>query len=297
MQFTAIQQRCANMLLHCLSHNNILQIYTLAELTGTNELAKQAFAYILYNFDTLSESKEKFAELSLDILSKILEHKYLNCNSEMDILQIANHWIGQQEGTVDEDDTFRLISCARFQKLDSPQLKKVSSLPVIQNSQLLSKIVATLIVKSENPHRELKPCQCYCHESAAASMKVSSCQRCRDRGGQQSTSEKDSDSTQELLERETSCCVRASGCLFPCKRLLKNRKPTALASEEKTPSKDVCYPPEILRLCDKLLNSAPRAPPFAACVVAHVRSGDVLTGIFLTLRFKHAILSLFLFYR
>lgn len=264
------------MLLQCLSHEKVLQIYTLADLTGTNELAKQAFAYILYNFDSLSASKERFTDLPLNTLTKILRHNNLNCTSEMDILQIENQWIAEQEEKATEDDLVKLISCVRFHKFDAAQLKSISNLPIIKSSFLLSKAVAALIAKSESS--ALNPCRCFCHEDPGASLKVSSCQRCRE-GAQSSTSEKDSDSSQELLEHEPSCCAKTSGCLFSCKRLLR-KKPVPLATPDtiKFP-RDACHPPEILRLCDKLLNSAPRAPPFAACVVAHVRSPDVLTGI------------------
>lgn len=277
MQFSAIQERCANMLLQCLSHENVLQIYALAELTGSSELARKAFGYILYTFDTLGDSKDKLSELSLEILTKILGHNNLNCKSEMDVLEIVNHWIAHQDETVTEDETIRLISCARFHKFDAALLKTVSNMTMIQNSHLLSKVVASLATKLENPNDELKACKCYCHDSTAASLRVSSCQRCR--YGTQSTNEKDSDSTQELLEHEPSCCAKASGCLFPYKGMLRKKPADPTVPYDRSTSSDVCHPPEILRLCDMLLNAAPRTPPFAACVVAHVRSRDTLTGL------------------
>lgn len=256
---------------------NALQYFTLGDTIGVPELSHQSFAYLLYHFDGIAESRELFSQLHIEPLLKILGHPNLNCEAEFHILQVVDHWIADQSDIVPEDNILKLFGCTRFKLLSDSNMQLISSLPFIQESKLLSKLVSVLAVKLEGDVA-LKPCRCHCHyKGNALQLKMEECQACR-QGGKVIDDDKDSD--QDFKIQKEKSCLSTPDCRLrtifrsPC----CSKKTETLIGIDQIEEANDCYPPDVLDLADELLSTPPRAPPFVPCVVGHVRRAEVPSG-------------------
>ena len=262
---------CVEFLLHSLNGTNALQYFTLGDMIGVPELSKQSFAYLLYHFDSIAESRALLSQLHIEPLLKLLGHENLNCEAEFQILQIVDHWISDQSDIVSVDNILKLFSCVRFKLLSASNMQSMLSLPFIQESAIISKLVSVLTLKLEG-YVELKPCRCPCHKRSNPQLKMEGCQVCR-QGGR--VMDEDID---HQVHKETSSDRRLREILFlsPC----CSKKTESLIRPEKTAEEtNECYPPDILDLANELLAKPPRTPPFVPCVVGHLRRAENPSGL------------------
>ena len=265
---------CVRFLLHNLNESNALQFFALGDMIGVPELSKQSFAYLLYNFESIIESRELLSQLNIESLVKIIGHPNLNCNSEIQILLIVDRWIIDQNDIIPEDRVFKLFACTRFKVLSEEDLNTASLLPFVQESQILSKVVSILRLKDTTL---VKPCRCHCHfKGDFPQLKMEGCQAC---SGFQVAVEDEVDSDKDAQE-ENSCLSPPDFRLreifrSPC---CSKKSESVIDNSEKKENVIDCYPLEIIDLVEQLLSTSPRVPPFVPCVVGHVRCLEVPGG-------------------
>ncbi|XP_046645751.1 kelch-like protein 40b isoform X1 [Daphnia pulicaria] len=277
LQFLEVQTMCVQFLLHTLNESNALEFFALGDMIGVPELSKQSFAYLLYNFDSIVESRELLSQLHIDLLLKLLEHPNLNCNVEIQILEIVDRWIIDQSDIIPEDRVFKLFSCTRFRVLTEDDLKKIALLPFVQESKMLSRLVSILSLKLDATLPN--PCRCHCHiEGSSPLPKLEGCQAC---SGFQVAVADEVDSDQDAQE-ENSCLSTPDFEKFRLREIFRSpccskKSESSIDSSEKKGEVSDCYPQEILDLVEQLLATSPRVPPFVPSVVGHVRRIEVPT--------------------
>lgn len=270
---------CVQFLLHTLNESNALEFFALGDMIGVPELSKQSFAYLLYNFDSIVESRELLSQLHIDLLLKLLEHPSLNCNAEIQILEIVDRWIIDQSDIIPEDRVFKLFSCTRFRVLNEDDLKKIALLSFVQESKMLSRLVSILSLKLDATLPN--PCRCHCHIKGSPPLpKLEGCQAC---SGFQVEVADEVDSDQDAQEEGNSCLSTPDFEKFRLREIFRSpccskKSESSIDSSEKKEEVSDCYPQEILDLVEQLLSTSPRVPPFVPSVVGHVRRTEVLTG-------------------
>lgn len=252
-------------------------------MIGVPELSRQSFAYLLYHFDTIAESRELLGQLHVELLIKIVGHPNLNCESEIEILHVINRWIADQNDTVPRDSVLELFSCVRFKVLSVNDIESVSSLAFIQDSKMLTKLVSILRLKMEGEDVELNPCRCHCHnKTSSLHLKMEGCQTCFQSGQVSDETEVDSDQEVKVKNRSSFCPSAPSDCrlreIFRSPCCSKKAATQSLIHPDDSIEAKVCYPPDILNLADSLLSTPPRAPPFVPCVVGHTKRKEIPSG-------------------
>lgn len=254
-------------------------------MIGVPELSRQSFAYLLYHFDSISESRELFSQLHAELLVKFLGHPNLSCESEVEILRVVNRWISDQSDNVSDERILQLFSCARFRVLTVQDLQTASALAFIRESKLLSKVMTAMSLKLEGDVT-LKACQCYCHTSKGTSpkLKMEGCQACLLIGRADDETDVRPDMHRKAVtgKQQQACISTPSDCSL--KRIFQNscctkKKETLIQTDDDEQVK-VCFPPDIVALADELLSTSPRSPPFVPCVVGHLRKSDNPSGKF-----------------
>lgn len=276
-QFLTVQKRCVEFLLHTLNETNALQYFGLGDMIGVPELSKQSLAYLLYHFDSIADSRELFCQLHIELLVKVLGHPNLNCRSEVEILHVINRWIIDQSNIVPEENILELFSCARFKVLSLDDMKTITTLPFVQDSKILSKLVSVLTMKLEG--ETFKTCSCHCHNKGnSLQFEMEGCQACHQIG--QADDETNSDQEGKVDKRNSPCL--SSPLDSRLRQLFRSRccskKEETLIDSDDNEEAKVCYPPAILDLADDLLSTSPRAPPFIPCVVGHIRRTEIPSG-------------------
>lgn len=272
LQFLEVQKMCVKFLLHTLNETNALQFFALGDMIGVPELSKQSFSYLLYHFDNIVESRELFSQLHVELLLKILGHPNLNCDDEMQILQLIDRWITDQTNIVPEDEVFQLFACTRFKVVKEEDFKTISLLPFVQESKLLSKLVSTVLLKL-NTDATLKPCTCHCH-GKGTDLKVEGCKLC----STESIQNVDNQDSDKDVEEENSCLSTPDFDKFRLREIFRSpccsKKTETLIDSDKKEELSDCIPAGVFDLVDQLLSTSPRTPPFVPCVVGHVRRSE-----------------------
>lgn len=274
-QFLGIQAQCIKILLRNLNCSNALDILKLSELVGLAELSKHAFIYILHNFDNIiaGESRFLFGELSEELFTRIINHDHLNCENEISILHIINQWINEQKSTqISESKIVQLLFCVRFQSLNGDALLDATTIPFIQGSPFIQKLLSTIALKLKD-HGNMSEDHLQQPEKF-----VDDKAKLDNNGENQNLLEKVSNSPEnEDLEKSEKRS-------FPCCCFVSHNKCKRKRSLEfQTTRGEFNVPPEIFRLAREFLAVPCRSLPFVPCVVAHVRLPDLKNGSYFIL--------------
>lgn len=264
LQFLSIQDRCTELLLHRINVSNVVKLFTLADMFGLLMLRKQSFAYILYNFNQIFELKDSFLQLSKNLLLAIVAHPNLNCDNDLKIAEIANHWITENCSIMSIDNQFKIFSSIHFNSLSDSDLESIASLQFVKESKDLSDIVEYFQLSEDVRSFNVKPCSCHCHNnSTEMACRNSLCSRCLKCLPEIQKRAKLS------LDKATLCCnLTPPSCLSCWNNQNVEEEP------RKEESQLFCFAPEVLRLAKELLEKAPRSTPLVPCIVGHLRHSD-----------------------
>ena len=101
LQVTKVISSCCEVLLKTLNHSTCLQLFRFAESLCLDQLYSLAKRHILYYFKQVC-STESFLELNVKEIVGILLNKYINCATEIDIVDAVYKWykydIEEREG-------------------------------------------------------------------------------------------------------------------------------------------------------------------------------------------------------
>ena len=228
---------------------------------GLLMLRKQSFSYILYNFNQIFELKDSFLQLSKNLLLAIVAHPNLNCDNDLKIAEIANHWITENCSIMSIDNQFKIFSSINFNSLSDSDLESIASLQFVKESKDLSDIVEYFQLSEDVRSFNVKPCSCHCHNnSTEMACRNSLCSRCLKCLPEIQKRAKLS------LDKATLCCnLTPPSCLSCWNNQNVEEEP------RKEESQLFCFAPEVLRLAKELLEKAPRSTPLVPCIVGHLR--------------------------
>lgn len=272
-QFLSIQNKCTELLLHQINVSNVVKLFTLADMFDLLTLRKQSLSYILYNFNQVFEMKDSFLQLPEDLLLKILTHPNLNCNDDVKIVTIANHWIA--ENSMSNDNQFRIFSSIDFNSLSNSDLELIASLQFVKESRDLSDIIEYFQLSEDVRNLNVKPCSCHCHNNSTDTANRNSlCSRCM------KCLAENHNQTKLMVEDDTiNCCNLTQSSSLCC---WKDQN----VEEKEEEIQLIYFAPEVLQMSQKLLDKTPRTTPLVPCIVGHLRVPGLSLFILTHLKFR-----------
>ena len=100
--------------------------------------------------------------LEFGLLKRIIAHKGLNCNNEIELINLIDAWSTEWRTKIHEERILNLLECVAFRFLNLNDLKSITELALFQDPTLADVLQALLRHLDSN-----KDFECPCCEHSA----------------------------------------------------------------------------------------------------------------------------------
>lgn len=146
LQFDKVKSICLERINEMLRLDNCIRIWNITEQLSLKPIYLKAKLMALQEFAEVCNS-DSLLELTLDQLLDYLGNIYLNCHSELTVLQTGMKWWYEHSEHFSDESTnifLKLLSCVDFGSLDFNSFNEILIYPDINDDKFLMEILITL---------------------------------------------------------------------------------------------------------------------------------------------------------
>ncbi|XP_006003052.1 kelch-like protein 30 [Latimeria chalumnae] len=139
LQFTSVRKVCSRYLQQQIDPTNCLGIYEFGETHGFMEVIAKARAFLLENFEAISQNEE-FLQLTKEKLAAYLGDDKLRVRDLPSLLEAVLRWVGYEE--------VGRVTCL-------PELLELVHLPLLSADYLKSQVLTNTLIQASDACREM----------------------------------------------------------------------------------------------------------------------------------------------